>query len=180
MKFLKWFGWGMLWVILLPFLFVGIALVAVFGIPVFFVELAVMIFHFFKGETCFPMYEEDKKAMEILQKALDAKRASEMGTPIQNPQPQNVYVQQNYFVQPPQQNQPQLPPQMSMQNQQFPPQNPYQPPYIPQNQQSIQQPVQQPIEIAPVEEEPPLVAPAAPKKPALMEFPSEKRKENER
>ena len=63
MTFLKWFGWGILWALLLPFLLVAIALVAVLGVPIFFVELVIMIVHFFRGEKCFPLFEEDKKAL---------------------------------------------------------------------------------------------------------------------
>ena len=58
MTFLKWFGWGILWALLLPFLLVAIALVAVLGVPIFFVELVIMIVHFFRGEKCFPLFEE--------------------------------------------------------------------------------------------------------------------------
>lgn len=48
------------------------------------------------------MYEEDKKAMEILQRSLDAQRAKEAGIAGQTQsQPQTVYVQQNYYVQNP-------------------------------------------------------------------------------
>ena len=98
MAFLKWFGWGILWVLLLPFVLVGVALVAVFGIPVFLVELVIMLVHFFRGEKCFPMFPEDVKAMDILQRSLDEQRAASPQAQAQ--QPNNVYVQQNFYPYP--------------------------------------------------------------------------------
>ena len=98
MTFLKWFGWGILWALLLPFLLVAIALVAVLGVPIFFVELVIMIVHFFRGEKCFPLFEEDKKALDLIQQSLDAQRAKEAGET--EPKSQNVYVQQNYYMNP--------------------------------------------------------------------------------
>lgn len=167
MSFLKWFGWGILWAMLLPFLLIAIALIAVFGIPVFLFELMMTIVHFFKGESCFPMYEEDKKAMEILQRSLDAQRAKEAGIAGQTQsQPQTVYVQQNYYVQnPPTPNgalpngNPQLPPHLSSQ-----------PPYLGQTGQPPLSIEAKEVPAEEVEEEV-LTAPVAPKKPTLMEFP---------
>ena len=98
MTFLKWFGWGILWALLLPFLLVAIALVAVLGVPIFFVELVIMIVHFFRGEKCFPLFEEDKKALDLIQQSLDAQRAKEAGET--EPKSQNLYVQQNYYMNP--------------------------------------------------------------------------------
>lgn len=79
MTFLKWFGWGILWALLLPFLLVAIALVAVLGVPIFFVELVIMIVHFFRGEKCFPLFEEDKKALDLIQQSLDAQKSQGSG-----------------------------------------------------------------------------------------------------
>ena len=108
MAFLKWFGWGILWVLLLPFVLVGVALVAVFGIPVFLVELVIMLVHFFRGEKCFPMFREDVKAMDILQRSLDEQRAASPQAQAQ--QPNNVYVQQNFYPYPNGQQNPGIPP----------------------------------------------------------------------
>ena len=100
LRALKTFGQGILWAVLLPFILVGIAVVGVFGIADFLIEFVIMIINFFRGKKLFPIYPEDQKAYDILKRAID-KQNGELETPVA-PQPQSVYVQQNFYSAPPQ------------------------------------------------------------------------------
>lgn len=155
MAFLKWFGWGILWVFLLPFVLLGVALVAVIGIPIFIAELIVMIVHFFRGEKCFPMFPEDVKAMEILQKSLDAQRGA--AAPAQPQQPSNVYVQQNFYPYP---------------QGQAGPMNPGLPPVPPQYGMPPLPPGQVPPGQLPPVQEPPQIATNSNPAPTIASFPT--------
>ena len=101
MNALKRFGLGLLWIFLIPFILLGIAVVGVFGIINFPIQLVIMIVNFFRGKKVFPMFEEDEKAMAILQKAIDKQNGEEEASK-EPPAPQQVFVQQNYYgAQPP-------------------------------------------------------------------------------
>ena len=65
MKVLREFGLGILYAILLPILLAIAAVVAVYGIFNFMVEFVIMVVNFFKGEKLFPLYKEDRQAMEL-------------------------------------------------------------------------------------------------------------------
>lgn len=148
MKFLKSFGFGLLYIVLLPFILVGIALIAVYAVVVFFIEFVIMLINFFSGKKLFPPFEEDVKAQKIIQNQLDAKLNPQ---PAPTPQPQTVFVQQNYYTSPP--NQPQQ--AIAQQNQQPFPQPFPQGQTIAQNQGEAQQ-IQStptPIEVQPVNEQ---------------------------
>ena len=111
MNFLKNFAKGLLWVLLIPFICVGIVLVALYGIFNFVIQLVLLLKNFFTGKKLFPPFEEDIKAYKILKKAYD----TQMGIkeePKQEPQ-KTVYIQQNYYQTPPTQ------PQQPQQNPQF-------------------------------------------------------------
>ena len=92
MKALKNFGLGLLWALLLPALLAAVAIVAVFGIPNFFVQLVIMIVNFFRGKKLFPSFEEDEKAYKILKSALEEQNAESKPA-----EPSPVYVQQNFY-----------------------------------------------------------------------------------
>ena len=94
---LKSFGQGILWAVLLPFILVGVAIVAAFGAIDFVIEFVIMIVNFFKGKRLFPIYPEDQKAYDILKRAID-KQNGETNTPEPVPQTQTVYVQQNFYT----------------------------------------------------------------------------------
>ena len=64
MKVLREFGLGILYAILLPILLAIAAVVAVYGIFNFLIEFVIMVVNFFKGEKLFPLYKEDRQAME--------------------------------------------------------------------------------------------------------------------
>ena len=70
---------------------------AVFGAFDFIVEFIIMIINFFRGKKLFPVYPEDEKAYEILQRAIDKKNMESEQTPPMPQQP--IYVQQNYYPQ---------------------------------------------------------------------------------
>lgn len=95
MNALKRFGLGLLWVFLIPFILLGIALVAVLGVLNFPVQLVILIINFFRGKKIFPLFEEDEKAMAILQKAIDKANGEEPLPPASTPQ--QVVIQQNYY-----------------------------------------------------------------------------------
>ena len=98
MNALKTFGLGILWALLFPFIAVGIVIVGAFGAIDFVIEFFIMVFNFFRGKKLFPLYPEDEKAYAILQKAID-KKNGEAQAQVQ-PQPQQVFVQQNFYTNP--------------------------------------------------------------------------------
>lgn len=98
MQALKKFGLGILWAFLLPFILVGVCLVGVFGIPNFIIQFFIMIVNFFRGKKLFPVFPEDQKAYQILQRAIDKKNGELEKTEIPAPAPQQVFVQQNFYT----------------------------------------------------------------------------------
>lgn len=76
-NFFKGFGKGLLYVLLFPFIIVGIVLYAVFGLFVFVFQFFKLIYLFFTGRTLFSDLEEDIAAKAILEKT-------------QNPNPEPV------------------------------------------------------------------------------------------
>ena len=96
MNALKTFGLGILWAILFPFILVGVVFVGAFGAIDFIVEFIIMVVNFFRGKKLFPMYPEDQKAYDILQKAIDRQNGLVEATP-EPPAPQQVFVQQNFY-----------------------------------------------------------------------------------
>ena len=68
-NFFKSFGKGLLYVVLFPFILVGIVLYAVFGLFVFIFQLFKLIYLFFTGRTLNSDLEEDIAAKAILEKA---------------------------------------------------------------------------------------------------------------
>lgn len=67
-NFFKGFGKGLLYVLLFPFILVGIVLYAVFGLFVFVFQFFKLIYLFFTGRTLFSDFEEDIAAKAILEK----------------------------------------------------------------------------------------------------------------
>lgn len=97
LKFLKSFGLGLLYMILMPILLVILALYAIYGLYNFFVELIKALVRFFSGKPFFPPFEEDIKAERILNRGLDADKPSETAPAAPAPTTTNVYVQQNIY-----------------------------------------------------------------------------------
>lgn len=67
-NFFKGFGKGLLYVLLFPFILVGIVLYAVFGLFVFIFQLFKLIYLFFTGRTLYSDLEEDIAAKAALEK----------------------------------------------------------------------------------------------------------------
>ena len=67
-NFFKSFGKGLLYVVLFPFILVGIVLYAVFGLFVFIFQFFKLIYLFFTGRTLNSDLEEDIAAKAILEK----------------------------------------------------------------------------------------------------------------
>ena len=176
MAALKKFGLGIIWALLFPFIVVGIAFVGLFGTVNFLIEFVIMVINFVTGKKLFPVYPEDKKAYDILQRAI-AKRNGEATSPLPDQPPaQQVFVQQNFYgavppgALPPGYGQPQLPPGYGQPlppgyTQQIPPG--YQQQQLPPGYTSQQLPPQQP----PVNENP-QVQEAIPPRPQLAELPA--------
>ncbi|MCQ2741768.1 MAG: hypothetical protein MJ239_00475 [Bacilli bacterium] len=187
-RFLRGFGLGLLYALLLPFMIVAFAIIAVFyGIVNFLINLVKAIIHFFKGEPIFPPFDEDVRADEILTTPAPA--------PISQPAPQpttNVYLQTNYY--PGQQGfpapgaapmpNPQVPPQPMPQAQFQPQPNPYQQPYYQQPQiqpqtqpqpQFIENQNQQPLS----QEEDPFRIPVQEELPLDDQMPDEQKEDEE-
>ena len=68
-NFFKNFGKGILYLLVLPFLLVGLAIFAVVGLFVFIILGIKSIILFFTGRSLFDDFPEDKKAKQILQPA---------------------------------------------------------------------------------------------------------------
>ena len=96
MRALKGFGLGIVWALLLPFLAVAVALVAIWGVFNFLIQFVIMLVNFFRGKKVFPMFEEDEQAYAILKKALDKQNGEASATPAPAPA-QQVFVQQNFY-----------------------------------------------------------------------------------
>jgi len=99
-KFLKNFGLGLVYIVLLPILLAILVLFAVYGLGVCIYLFFASMIRFFQGKEMFPMLPEDVKVAEIKKAQMDA----QMGTPApMAPQaaspagPSTVYVQQNYY-----------------------------------------------------------------------------------
>lgn len=96
MEFLKKFGIGILYAIFFPFLLLGIALVAVYGILTFVVEFVIMLINFFSGKKCFPVFEEDIEANKRKEEALSLQTQASTESNTEN-KTNNIYVQQVYY-----------------------------------------------------------------------------------
>ena len=101
MQALKKFGLGIIWALLFPFVVVVSAIVGIFGLGSFFVEFVIMVINFVRGEKLFPLYPEEKRAMEILQRAIDRRNGEAEAQASPQPQPQQIVIQQNFYGQPP-------------------------------------------------------------------------------
>lgn len=105
-KFLKNFGMGLVYVFLLPILLFVLALAGVYLLGYWFYQAGVFLVRFFKGYPGFEELEEDKRVREILEARREANRPKKpeeesQEKPAPAPQPQNVYVQQNFYQMPP-------------------------------------------------------------------------------
>lgn len=94
MKVLREFGLGIIWAFLAPFILIACALIAIYGVFNFFIQLIILLINFFKGEKLFPLFPEEKKAMEVYQKAIEKANGTEEK---KEAAPQQIYVQQNFY-----------------------------------------------------------------------------------
>ena len=106
-KFLKNFGMGLVYVFLLPILLIVLALAGIYLLGNWIYQAGVFLVRFFRGYPGFEELEEDKRVREILEARREAnrpKKPNEGGQeekPAPAPQPQHVYVQQNFYQMPP-------------------------------------------------------------------------------
>jgi hypothetical protein len=112
-KFMKNFGLGLVYILLLPLLLLILVAFALYclilGITMFF-QAAI---RFFKGLEPLPPFEEDLKVAEI-KKAQVENQIHPNGVPAEannGPAPQSVYVQNNYYQTPGAQQPGMVPPQ---------------------------------------------------------------------
>ena len=114
MKFLRAFGLGLVYILLLPLLFVALAVVGLIMLGQWIFAFFKGSIRFFKGDSFFAPLPEDQQVLAI--KAEELRRKSEPPTPVTAPPsvpagPAQVYIQQNYYQSPapnaqmPQQNQ---------------------------------------------------------------------------
>lgn len=109
-NFLKNFGLGLLYVILLPVFLVGLVLFAIFGIFTFIFQMIKCLINFFSGNTLFPSNEIDDQIVQIrdarFQKlnALEETSSEPQVTTTNNTDNSssvvNNYIQQNYYQNP--------------------------------------------------------------------------------
>lgn len=98
-KFLKNFGLGLVYILVLPLFLVVIAVFAVYG----FVTCVVLFWHavyrFFKGEDPFKKLDADVKVDAIKNAQMNNEMKLQPAAPAQSipAGPSNVYVQQNYY-----------------------------------------------------------------------------------
>lgn len=181
MNAIKQFGLGILYAVLFPFILAIAALIGVFGVLNFLYQGVLAMVNFFSGKKIFPPFKEDKKAYDILQKAIDKQNGVEEEKKETPPPAQNVYIQQNYYQQAPNgfipSNQPNMQiPNGFMQNPQIPNGfNPY-PNQIP-NEQLTQIPLNQPSQQLPNQQvDPSEVIDEQPKDIDLLNFPEGEKK----
>lgn len=84
-SFLKRFGLGILYVVLLPFLLIILVVFMLWGIVNFFIRFFMGVIHFFKGKNFIPPLKEDVEAKKILEQRLEAKKQAS-----ENPTPTNI------------------------------------------------------------------------------------------
>jgi hypothetical protein len=98
-KFLKNFGLGLVYILVLPIFLATLAVAAVYG----FFACLVLFFHatyrFFKGEDPFKKLDDDKKVDTIKIAQMNNEMRLQPAAPAQSipAGPANVYVQQNYY-----------------------------------------------------------------------------------
>ncbi len=105
MKFLKNFALGLLTAVLLPLLFAGLLVFAVYGLILYLVEACFGLVRFFSGRPFFKKLREDELVEKIKKREIEELTGEEKETPApvpeKEPAPQNVYVQQNFYQAPP-------------------------------------------------------------------------------
>jgi len=125
MKFLRAFGLGLIYILLLPIFTLVVAIVAIYGVFEYFVLLFKVSLRFFQGRKGFKPLPEDIQVDAI--KAEQLRRQMEATSqPSSQPTPSSVYIQTNYYPggsQP--MNQPSYPTSASPLSQQPPYPNPY-------------------------------------------------------
>lgn len=103
-NFLKSFGMGLVYFLLFPFIVVLSVLLGIYGVIRFFFSSFGGIIRFFKGEEFFPTLREDKEVAFLVKTQHDAllngTPTPKQETPAPTPNNNNVYVQNNYYSKP--------------------------------------------------------------------------------
>lgn len=99
MKFLREFGLGLVYILLLPILLAGVLVVGVVMIFVWIVMFFKGCIRFFKGDSFFAPLPEDEQVQKIKDEELRRKTEPENPTPApaQPAGPSQVYIQTNYY-----------------------------------------------------------------------------------
>jgi hypothetical protein len=100
-NFLKNFGLGIVYFLLLPLLIAVFALVGVYGLILWLYILIRNSIRFFKGERFFEPFSEDEKVQEIKLAQIDSLAhpvTGQTATAAGPAGPSSVYVQQNYYT----------------------------------------------------------------------------------
>lgn len=102
-KFLKNFGLGVVYMLLLPLFLIAVAFFMIYGIIMWFVTGVKAVISFFKAKEIFPPFNEDIQVERIRKAQIDM-LANASAQPAQAPQTNSsnttnstVYVQQNYY-----------------------------------------------------------------------------------
>lgn len=97
-KFLKNFGLGLVYIVLLPILLALVVIFGIFGLGVFCYEFLASTIRFFQGKEPFPALDEDLKVAQIKKAQMDAQMGGMPAPQAAAPNgPSTVYVQQNYY-----------------------------------------------------------------------------------
>ena len=102
-KFLKNFGLGVVYMLLLPLFLIAVAFFMIYGIIMWFVTGVKAVISFFKAKEIFPPFNEDIQVERIRKAQIDmlanasAQQAQAPQTNSSNTTNSTVYVQQNYY-----------------------------------------------------------------------------------
>jgi hypothetical protein len=98
-KFLKNFGLGLVYILVLPIFLAALAIAAVYGFFACIVLFCHATYRFFKGEDPFKKLDDDKKVDTIKIAQMNNEMHLQPAAPAQSipASPSNVYVQQNYY-----------------------------------------------------------------------------------
>ncbi|MDY0100366.1 MAG: hypothetical protein WCZ47_04485 [Bacilli bacterium] len=91
LKFFKFFGQGLLYTLLLPFLLAFLALFAVYSVLIMVFYFFKMIILFFAGRNIFKDFPEDIEAKEIIEQVRSTKAEKEEKATQQPPPPTYVF-----------------------------------------------------------------------------------------
>ncbi len=101
-KFLKNFGLGLVYILVLPLFLAVLVVFAIYGFFTCIVLFCHAVYRFFKGEDPFKKLDADSKVETIKNAQMNNEMRLQPAAPAQSipAGPSNVYVQQNYYQNP--------------------------------------------------------------------------------